>query len=114
MGITPIGCLALLPLAQSAGIELEPVPMARVGRTSRTEDETYSPSKGGYDSPSGSQESGSQAQDHESREEGQGLQGEASEGGTRNGENSPTEPSSVAAPRFDLLGDSSAKVSFFA
>jgi hypothetical protein len=46
MGITPITNLTELPLPRSVASELEPLPMARVENTSRTGDETYSPSNG--------------------------------------------------------------------
>jgi hypothetical protein len=46
MGITPISNLTELPLPRAVASELEPLPMARVENTSRTNDETYSPSNG--------------------------------------------------------------------
>ncbi len=48
MGITPISNLTELPLPRAVSSELEPLPMARVENTSRTGDETYSPSNGKY------------------------------------------------------------------
>lgn len=47
MGITPIANLAPLPLARTIQPDLDPLPMERVENTSRTRDETYSPSGGG-------------------------------------------------------------------
>ncbi len=47
MGITPIANLTPLPLARAIQPDLDPLPMERVENTSRTGDETYSPSGGG-------------------------------------------------------------------
>ena len=46
MGITPITSLNPLPLARSIETELEPLPMERVERSTRTGDEKYTPSSG--------------------------------------------------------------------
>ena len=46
MGITPITNLTQLPMAHSVESDLEPLPMARVENSARTDDETYSPSNG--------------------------------------------------------------------
>ena len=109
MGITPIGPLAMLPLTRSAGPELEPVPMARVERSARAEDETYSPSKEDRDSPleakkSANRQSGSEDKENELSED---------EGFIEDGSNS-AEPLTSAASSFDLPSDSLAKISFFA
>jgi hypothetical protein len=112
MGIMPIGPLAMLPLARSAGSE--PVPMARVERSARAEDETYSPANQGGESQPERQELESQAQDYELLEDGQGPEGETSEGETSEVETSLTDLSASAAPWFDLPGDSPAQISFFA
>jgi len=109
MGITPIGPLAMLPLFRSAGAELEPAPMARIERSARAEDETYSPANQGGEPQPGSQEPGNQAQEYELREDGQGPEGETSEG-----ESSFMDPSVGAAPGFDVPGDSPGQISFFA
>jgi hypothetical protein len=99
MGITPIGPLAILPLTRTAGSASEPLPMERVERSERSEDETYSPSNGDSEA-----QSGDQAQDYELGENGPLLEGESS----------LTEPAASKAPTFDSLHDSSARVSFFA
>jgi hypothetical protein len=46
MGITPITNLMPLPVARLEQGEMEPSPMERVQGSSRTRDETYSPSGG--------------------------------------------------------------------
>jgi|SRR5580658_5764945 hypothetical protein len=46
MGISPISNLFPLPDAHAIEADLEPVPMQRVENSSRTGDETYSPSNG--------------------------------------------------------------------
>jgi hypothetical protein len=94
----------MLPLARSAGAELEPAPMAMVERSARTEDETYSPSKDEGGSEAETKETGSKAEEYEIREEGQPFEGEGSVTGSSAG----------AAPPFDLPGDSRAQISFFA
>ena len=46
MGITSITNLAPLPVARAIQAALDPLPMQRVENSSRTGDETYSPSSG--------------------------------------------------------------------
>jgi hypothetical protein len=46
MGITPIANLMPLPVARLVQGEMDPLPMERVQSSSRTGDETYSPSGG--------------------------------------------------------------------
>jgi hypothetical protein len=46
MGITPISNLIPLPIGRALQADLEPMPMERVENSSRTGDETYSPSEG--------------------------------------------------------------------
>ncbi len=112
MGIMPIGPLAMLPLARSPGAEVQLAPMARVERSDRAEDETYSPANQGGESQPERQELESQAQDYELLEDGQGPEGETSEGETS--ESSLTDSSAGAAPWSDMSGDSSSQISHFA
>jgi hypothetical protein len=98
MGITPIGPLAMLPLSRGTGVDGEPVPMARVERSARTEDETYSPTKEESGFQSQGRESGSEAGDSEFAAE---VQPEDWE-------------DSVKEPSFSFSEASAAKISFFA
>jgi hypothetical protein len=95
MEITPIGPLAMLPLGRSAEPEFEPVPMARVERSARTQDETYSSSRKDSDSQPESQESGSEARSGEFFEEETFAEVQSTS----------AEPSTGAAPSFDLPQD---------
>ena len=109
MGITPIGPLAMLPFARSPGAEVQLAPMARVERSDRAEDETYSPAKQDGQTQSGSQGQNNQAQNYELCEDGQGLEDELKEA-----ESSLTDSSTGAAPWSDRSGDSSSQISLFA
>ena len=109
MGITPIGPLAMLPFVRSAGAELQVAPMARVERSDRAEDETYSPAKQDGQPEPGSQGQENQAQDYELGEGGQGLETEMMEA-----ESSLTDSFASVAPRFDGPGDPPTQISFFA
>jgi hypothetical protein len=114
MGIMPIGPFAMLPLERPAGSGSEPTIMARVERSARAEEETYSPSGGdgahgdGEPQP-GRHGSGDDGQDSEPWEDGQGLDGEAEDD-----ETGLARSSVGAAPSFELAPISSAKISFFA
>jgi hypothetical protein len=114
MGIMPIGPLAMLPRARTAGFESEPVPMTRVERSARAQDETYSSANHDGEPQPGSHELGNQAQDYELQEDGQGVESESSEGERSEAESGLTDPSGGAAPWFELPENSSAKISFFA
>ena len=104
MGITPIGPLAMLPVTRLDGSAIEPAPMARVERSARTEDETYSPSKEGGDSQSQSRESRGEDGDSELSDAGEPVYGQ----------DSMAEPSIGAAPLFDRPPVSPANISIFA
>ena len=56
MGITPIVNLTPLPLTRAVEKALDPLPMEKVEDTSRTGNETYSPSQQG--SPRGAEDDG--------------------------------------------------------
>jgi len=58
MGISPIVNLTPLPLARTIPADLDPMPMERVDKSSRTRDETYSP--GGGKSARGSEDDASE------------------------------------------------------
>jgi hypothetical protein len=95
----------MLPLSRPDGSGIEPVPMARVERLARTEDETYSPAKEEEgDSQSQGRELGS-----EDRDRGDGEEGQPDDVGA-----SLTERSFGAAPAPEISTSSSAKISFFA
>jgi hypothetical protein len=93
MGITPIVNLTPLPLTRAVEKVLDPLPMERVEDTSRTGDETYSPSN--QNSARGAEDDGSE--ENGAEEEFQNLAGEDEE-------QPSTEPAAEAPnPRISFL-----------
>jgi hypothetical protein len=93
MGITPIVNLTPLPLTRAVEKVLEPLPMEKVEDTSRTGDETYSPSN--QNSARGAEDDG--AEEDGPEEEFQNLASE-------NEEPSSAEPTVEASnPRISFL-----------
>jgi hypothetical protein len=93
MGITPIVNLTPLPLTRAVEKVLDPLPMEKVEDTSRTGDETYSPSN---------QDSARGAEDDSS--EGNGSEEEFQNLASENEEPSSAEPAiETSNPRISFL-----------
>jgi hypothetical protein len=100
----------MLPLVRPDGLE----PVARVERSARAEDETYSPADKGSQPQPGSEEPQSQTEEYGLEDDGLGLENETSQVETNEGEGGWPGSSVGAAPRFDLPDDSQVQISLFA